>query len=103
MKKSENKLLLRASDSVKPSWILSAEHFTAKHNFALVYDGVGNISLYVDGALFGTQPYNFTGAFDVDRLLGGYWASSTDFNFIGYMYYFRYSNSALTVEQLHVE
>ena len=103
MKKSENKLLLRASDSVKPSWILSAEHFTAKHNFALVYDGVGNISLYVDGALFGTQPYNFTGAFDVDRLLGGYWSSSTDFNFIGYMYYFRYSNSALTVEQLHVE
>lgn len=103
MKKSENKLLLRASDSVKPSWILSAEHFTAKHNFALVYDGVGNISLYVDGALFGTQPYNFTGAFDVDRLLGGYWTSSTDFNFIGYMYYFRYSNSALTVEQLHVE
>ena len=103
MKKSENKLLLRASDSVKPSWILSAEHFTAKHNFALVYDGVGNISLYVDGALFGTQPYNFTGAFDVDRLLGGYWSSSTDFNFIGYMYYFRYSNSALTVDQLHVE
>ena len=103
MKKSENKLLLRASDSVKPSWILSAEHFTAKHNFALVYDGVGNISLYVDGALFGTQPYNFTGAFDVDRLLGGYWSSSTDFNFIGYMYYFRYSNRALTVEQLHVE
>lgn len=103
MKKSENKLLLRASDSVKPSWILSAEHFTAKHNFALVYDGVGNISLYVDGALFGTQLYNFTGVFDVDRLLGGYWTSSTDFNFIGYMYYFRYSNSALTVDQLHVE
>ena len=103
MKKSENKLLLRASDSVKPSWILSAEHFTAKHNFALVYDGVGNISLYVDGALFGTQPYNFTGVFDVDRLLGGYWSSSTDFNFIRYMYYFRYSSSALTVEQFHVE
>ena len=59
--------------------------------------------MYIDGASFGTQKYNFTNEFSVDRLLGGYWSSSKDYNFIGYMYYFKYSDSVLEINKLHKE
>ena len=97
------KLILRASDSVKPCWSIPQQFFNEKHNYALINDGVGNVTLYIDGASFGTQKYNFTNEFSVDRLLGGYWSSSKDYNFIGYMYYFKYSNSALEINKLHKE
>lgn len=103
MKKSESKILLRASDSVKPSWTISSNYFNEKHNYAIVHDGAGTLTLYIDGASFGTQSYSFTNEFTVDRLLGGYWSSSKDYNFVGLIYYFRWSNSALTSDQLHIE
>ena len=97
------KIMLRVSDSVRPVWSVPSQYFNEKHNYALVYDGAGTITLYIDGASYGTQSYSFTGEFIVDRLAGGYWSSSKDYNYVGYIYYVRWSDRALSTDELHIE
>lgn len=101
-----------ANRTMSVTWPWSAAYTEPKH-FAIVYSSQFKaFKCYVDyqeisGAKFESGNVNTFETFTPTKLFGGYISgsgdSAVDYSFAGELYYMRFSNKALTVDELHRE
>ena len=101
----DNLIRIRDDSSNNIEFCVPKSILDEKHNYCITYDGIGNITLFIDALEYKTMHLDKISDIKINAILGGYYRPLYDsrYDYRGKCYYLNYINKKLHSYEMHIE